>query len=290
MATRAYWKGHIRLSLVSFPVRLHAAVTSSNKIALHQYDSESGERIRYQKVDESGNEVPDEDIIKGYEYEKGSFVPIDDDEIEELKLESKHTIDLVQFTDVDDIDPIYYERSYYVVPEGEIAEEAFLTVRDALRNARKAAIGQIVLNRKERIVCLRPCRKGLIMDTLRYAYEVREAQSYFEDIPEEAEINDEQLNLAEQLIEQKTKKFDPKAFKDHYQEGLLELIEAKLEGKEVKTLGPEKQPENVVNIVDALKASLKQSKKGKKANTPEKKTKKSSKSSKAKSGKSSKAA
>ncbi|MEX1037178.1 MAG: Ku protein [Sneathiella sp.] len=259
MAPRAYWKGHIRLSLVSFPVRLHAAVTSSNKISLHQYDKDSGERIRYQKVDESGDEVPDEDIIKGYEYEKDSYVPIDDDDLEKLKLESKHTIDLVQFTDNEDIDPIYFDKSYYVVPEGEIAEEAFLTVRDALKNSKKAAIGQVVLSRKERIVCLRPCRNGLIMDTLRYAYEVREAEKYFEDIPSKVKINKEQLELAEQLIEKKTKTFDPKDFKDHYQEGLLEIIEAKLKGKEISTSSKKPKADNVINIVDALKKSLEQS-------------------------------
>lgn len=269
MAPRAYWKGHIRLSLVSFPVRLHAAVTASEKISLHQYDKDSGSRIHYRKVDDSGDEVPDEDIIKGYEYEKGSYVPIDDDDLDKLKLESKHTIELVQFTDIDDIDPIYFDKSYYVVPEGAIAEEAFLTVRDALKNAKKAAIGQVVLSRKERIVCLRPCRNGLIMDTLRYAYEVREAEQYFEDLPEKAEINKEQLELATQLIQQKTKSFDPRSFKDHYQEGLLEIIQAKLKGKKIATTGKTEKPENVVNIVDALRQSLAQS--GKKAAQKEKK-------------------
>lgn len=263
MAIRAYWKGHIRLSLVSFPVRLHAAVTSSEKISLHQYDKESGERIHYQKVNESGEEVEAEDIVKGYEYEKGSYVPIEDDDLDKLKLESKHTIELVQFTDIDDVDPVYFEKSYYVVPEGDIAEEAFLTVREALKSAKKAAIGQVVLNNKERIVCLRPCSKGLVMDTLRYAYEVREAERYFEDIPEKAKVNKEQLELAKQLIEQKTRSFDPQAFKDNYQQGLMEIIEAKLKGKKASTGGKKQQADNVVDIMDALKKSLEQSKKGK---------------------------
>ena len=264
MALRAYWKGHIRLSLVSFPVRLHAAITSSEKISLHQYDKETGDRIRYQKVDESGDEVVGEDIIRGYEYEKGSYVPIEDEDLDKLKLESKHTIELVQFTNIDDVDPIYFEKSYYVVPEGEIAEEAFLTVREALKSSKKAAIGQVVLNKKERIVCLRPCCNGMIMDTLRYDYEVRESQRYFEDIPKKAKINKEQLELAKQLIEQKTQPFDPKAFKDNYQQGLLDIIEAKLKGKKVTTSGKKPQADNVVNIVDALKKSLEQSQKSKK--------------------------
>ncbi|QJR81666.1 Ku protein [Alteromonas pelagimontana] len=263
MALRAYWKGHIRLSLVSFEVRLHAAITATKKLSLHQYDKESGDRIHYQKVDESGNEVPKEDIIRGYEYEKGSHVPIDDDDLNNLKLESKHTIDLVQFTDINDVDPIYFEKSYYVVPQGEIAQEAFLTVREALKKAKKAAIGQVVLSGKERIVSLRPCGNGLIMDTLRYAYEVREAEKYFEDIPAKADVGKEQLSLAESLIEQKTKPFDPKAFKDHYQTGLMEIIEAKLEGHKATTKGKRSTAKNVVNIVDALKKSLEQSNKEK---------------------------
>ncbi len=259
MAPRAYWKGHIRLSLVSFPVRLYAAVTQSETISLHQYDKETGDRIHYQKVNDEGDEVPDEDIVKGYEYEKGSYVPIDDEDMEKLRLESKHTIDLVQFVDIDDVDPIYFDKSYYIAPEGAIAEEAFLTIREALKSTKKAAIGQVILSRKERIVSIRPCGNGLVMDTLRYSYEVREAEQYFEDIPAKADINKDQLELAKQLIEQKSKAFDPKAFKDHYQEGLLEIIEAKLKGKKIKGTGKRARPENVINIVDALKKSLEQS-------------------------------
>lgn len=259
MAPRAYWKGHIRLSLVSFPVRLYAAVMQSETISLHQYDKETGDRIHYQKVNDEGDEVPDEDIVKGYEYEKGSYVPIDDEDMEKLRLESKHTIDLVQFVDIDDVDPIYFDKSYYIAPEGAIAEEAFLTIREALKSTKKAAIGQVILSRKERIVSIRPCGNGLVMDTLRYSYEVREAEQYFEDIPAKADINKDQLELAKQLIEQKSKAFDPKAFKDHYQEGLLEIIEAKLKGKKIKGTGKRARPENVINIVDALKKSLEQS-------------------------------
>lgn len=258
MAPRAYWRGYIRLSLVTFPVRVYAAITQTEKISLHQYDRETGERIHYQKVNEEGQPVPAEDIIKGYEYDKDSYVPLEDDDLEKLKLESRHTIDLVQFTELDDVDPIYFERSYYVAPDGDIATEAFLTVREALRKSRKAAVGQVVLSSKERIVLLRPCSSGLIMDTLRYSYEVREAAAYFEDIPEKAEISQEQLELASLLIDQKTRKFDPKAFKDHYQEGLMEIIQAKLKGQEIRKTGPERKPQNVVDIVAALKKSLEQ--------------------------------
>lgn len=269
MAARAYWKGHIRLSLVSFPVRLHAATTESEKISLHQYDKDTGERIRYQKVNEEGEVVPEQDIVKGYEYEKGSYVPIEDEDLEKLRVESKHTLELVQFTDVNDIDPIYFDKAYYVTPENELAEEAFLTVRDALRKSKKAALGQIVLNKKEQIVCLRACSKGLILNTMRYAYEVRESEEYFEGLPKEAEVGKEQIELAEQLIKQKTKPFDPKKFKDHYQEGLLEIIEAKVKGNKLpSTPARRDKGQNVVNIMDALKKSLEQS--GKTSAKPEK--------------------
>jgi DNA end-binding protein Ku len=258
VAQRAYWKGHIRLSLVSFPVRLYPAVTGTEKIALHQYHKKTGERIHYQKITDSGIEAEPDDIIKGYEYEKGHFVSIDDRDMEKLRLESKHTIDLVQFVDSEEVDPIYFEHSYFVAPDGEIAQEAFLTVREALKYTHKAAIGQIVLGSKERIVLLRPCRKGLILNTLRYAYEVRNAETYFEDIPLKAQLNEEQLELAELLIEKKSAPFDPKAFKDHYQQGLMEIIEAKLHGKSFRKVEDRGKPSNVVNIVDALKQSLRQ--------------------------------
>lgn len=270
MAARAYWKGHIRLSLVSFPVRLYAVVTSTEKISLHQYHKETGERIRYHKVTDSGEAAEPDDIVKGYEYEKGHFVPVEDEDFEKLRLESKHTIDLVQFTGIGDVDPIYFDKSYYIAPDGEIAMEAYLTIREALRRTRKAAIGQVVLSNKERIVSLRPCGSGMILDTLRYAYEVREAETYFKDIPAEAELDGEQLKLAEQLIEGKSAPFDPKAFKDHYQQGLMDIVKAKLKGEEVRPAGGEERPGNVIDIMDALKRSLEQNQ-GKKADTGKKK-------------------
>ena len=265
MAARAYWKGHIRLSLVSFPVRLYAAITSTEKILLHQYHKKTGERIHYEKVTDSGLEAEPEDIIKGYEYEKGHFIPIDSEDLEKLRLESKHTIYLVQFTDMKDVDPIYFDKSYFVAPDGKIAEEAYLTLREALNRSGKVGIGQIILGSKERIVSLRPCSKGLILDTLLYSYEVREAENYFEDIPKKANLNKEQLELAELLIEKKTVPFDPKSFKDHYQEGLLEIVEAKMKGEELRVSDKTRPASNVINIVDALKRSLKQNDTGKPA-------------------------
>ena len=259
MAQRAYWNGHIRLSLVTFPVRLHAAVTDTEKIKLHKIERSTGRRIHYQNATEDQERVEPVDIVKGYEYEKGQYIPIEDDEIKKLRVESKHMIDLVQFTDVTDIDPIYFEKPYYIVPDGPVADEAFVTLRDSLRAAKKVALGQITLAGKERIACIRPCGKGLVLETLRYSNEVRRAGDIFRDVPDHVPVSKEQIELAAELIERKTAAFDPTAFKDHYQEGLLEIINAKLHHRR-PDLGPvERQPAKVVNIMDALKRSLAQS-------------------------------
>lgn len=259
MPQHAYWKGHIRLSLVTFPVRLYPAVTASEKISLHKYDKESGQRIRYQNVNEDGDVVDTDDIVKGYEYEKGSFIEISDKEFEKLKLESKHTVDLVQFVDIADIDPIYFENPYYVSPENELGQEAYITVRDALKKSKKVAIGQVIIANKERIVALKACGKGLIIETLRYNYEVRKAEEYFDDIKSGSEPNKDQLDLALELIKRKSGKFEPQKFKDLYQEGLKEIINAKLEKRSPKLKEGAPPPGKVINIMDALKRSLDQS-------------------------------
>jgi DNA end-binding protein Ku len=279
MAQRAYWKGHIRLSLVSFPVRLYPSVTATEKISLHKYDKKSASRIHYEEVNEKGEEVTGENIVKGYEYEKGSFVEINDDEIEKLKVESKHTIDLIQFTDMKSIDAVYYDKPYFVAPDGPIAAEAYMTIRDALKQAGKVALGQIVLSNKERIVAIKPCGKGLLLETLRYNYEVRRAEDYFEDIPATSDVGEDQIQMAQMLIDAKTAAFDPKKFKDHYQEGLQEIINAKLEHRKPDFGHEDKAPAKVVNIMDALKKSLAQSKAAKpektvKVKKPATKTKK----------------
>jgi len=257
MAQHAYWTGHIRLSLVTFPVRLYTAVTGTEKISLHKYDKHTEQRIRYQNVNQDGDVVDAEDIIRGYEYEKGSFVPIENKELDKLRLESKHTIDLVQFTPVGDIDAIYYDNPYYIAPEGEIAQEAYQTLREALRSSKKVALGQVVLASKERIVAIKPCGKGLVMETLRYNYEVRKASQFFADI-HDVELNKDQLALAEQLIGNKTAPFKPELFKDRYQQGLQEIINAKLKHRKPDLGEDIKPPSNVVNIMDALRKSLEQ--------------------------------
>lgn len=259
MPQHAYWTGHVRLSLVTFPIRLYPATSPGEKIRLHKYDKETGQRIHYQNVNEDGEVVDADDIIKGYEYEKGSFVPIEDKELEKLKLEARHTIDLVQFCDIASIDPIYFDAPYYIAPDGDLAQDAYLTLREALRGSKKVALGQVVLHNKERIVAIKPCGKGLLMETLRYNYEVRQAEDYFEGIQSGADLSKDQLDLAEELVKRKTAKFDPKKFKDLYQEGLKEIINAKLEKRPARLKKGEPPPGNVVNIMDALKKSLEQS-------------------------------
>lgn len=260
MPQHAYWKGHIRLSLVTFPVRLYPAVTTSEKISLHKYDKETGQRIHYQNVNEDGDVVEPDDIVKGYEYEKGSFIPIEDKEIEKLRLESKHTVDLVQFVELSSIDPIYFDSPYYVSPDNELAKEAYVTVRDALKKSKMVAIGQVIIANRERIVALKACGKGLILETLRYNYEVRKAEEYFEDIKSGEQPNDDQLDLALELIKRKSSEFQPTKFKDLYQEGLKEIIQAKMEKRSPRVKDEKLPSGKVINIMDALKKSLEQSK------------------------------
>lgn len=259
MPARAYWDGHIRLSLVTFPVRLFAAVTDSEKIKLHKIDRKSGKRVHYKNSTEDKSEVEASDIVKGYEYEKGHYIEIEDKELQKLKVESKHTIELVQFVDSKEIDAIYFDNPYYVVPNGKVAQEAYVTVRESLRAEKKVALGQITIAGKERIAAIKPCGKGLILETLRYANEVRTANEIFEDIPENVALPKDQIELAAMLIKSKAGHFDPSSFKDSYQVGLMEIINAKLDHRAPSLPEAGKEPGNVVNIMDALKRSLAQS-------------------------------
>lgn len=254
MPARAYWKGHLRLSLVSFPVRLHPAVSSSAKVQLHQIHKTTGERVHYQKFVPDIGPVENEDIVKGYEYEKDRYVTIEPEELEQIRLESKHTIDIVQFVDAEEVDPVYYERSYFVLPDGEFAVEPFRVVRDALRDTGKVALGQVVLSGAEHLVALRPKGRGMIMETLRYASQVRRAETYFEEIGE-GEADPEQIELAKQIIRSRSAPFEPARFKDHYQSALRELVGEKLRGAPPQ-LEAAPQPPRVVNLMDALRRSV----------------------------------
>jgi DNA end-binding protein Ku len=258
MAARAYWQGQIRLALVSIPVEIYSATKSGATVAFHQIHEPSGKRIKYEKVVPGVGPVDPDEIVKGFEYEKGHYVLLDEDEINAVKLESKKTLELTQFVDFSDIDPIYYDKPYYVVPADDLAEEAFIVVREALRKAKKIGLGQLALRGREYIVSLKPCGRGMVLETLRYADEVNKASSFFRDIPDD-EPEEDLLDLATTLIEKKTSKFEPAAFHDRYVDALKDLIERKKKGKTIQAEeepAPVSRGSNVVDLMAALKRSL----------------------------------
>ncbi|MFL6846096.1 MAG: Ku protein [Allosphingosinicella sp.] len=257
MAARAYWKGQIRLALVSIPVEIFSATRSGATIAFNQIHEPTGKRVKYEKVVPGIGPVDPEDIVKGYQYEKGSYVLLTDEEIESAKLESKRTLELTQFVDYDDIDVLYYEKPYFVVPADDLAEEAFIVLREALKRTKKVALGQLALRGREYLVSLKPCGRGLVLETLRYADEVNKAQSYFRDIGD-SRPDEELLDLAEALIERKTAPFDPSKYHDRYIEAVEQLIEQKRKGKTIHTdedTAPARGS-NVIDLMAALKRSI----------------------------------
>lgn len=252
---RAYWTGHLRLSLVVVPVRLFAASSERTKVRFHKIYKPTGERVHYQNVTESKGPVDADDIVKGFEYEKGRYVTFEDEELEKVRLESRRTIDLVQFSKAGEIAPMYYDKPYFVAPDGKYALEAYAVIRDALRASNTTAIGQIVLARREHMAAIRPCGKGMLLETLRYSYEVRDSEDYFEDLPDN-KVDDDQLELAQHLIRQKMRKFDPGKFHDHYEEALRELVQAKLKHRKLPELKEPRKSGEVIDLMAALKQSL----------------------------------
>jgi DNA end-binding protein Ku len=255
MAARAYWTGNIRLSLVSIPVEVIPATKNAAKISFHQIHKPSGSRIRYQKVVPGIGPVDTDEIVKGYEIDKGKYVLLEDKEIDDLKLEAKKTIDLVQFVDSDEIDPIYFERPFFVLPEEGEDNEAFVVLRDALKKTKKIGLGQIVIRGKGSIVALKPCGKGLLLETLRYADEIKKAGSAFSGIKEEKPAGD-MIELAEELIERKSKRFHPEDFKDSYNDALRELIEAKAEHRKVRQIEAPREGAQIIDLMQALRKSV----------------------------------
>ena len=260
MAARAYWQGQIRLALVSIPVEIYAATKSGAQIAFHQIHEPSGKRVRYEKTVPGLGPVKSEDIVKGFEVSKGDYVLLQPDEIEAVKLESKKTLELTQFVDADEIDVLYYERPYYVVPADDLAEEAFIVLREALRRAKKIGLGQLAMRGREYVVSLKPCGRGMVLETLRYADEVNRAQSYFREI-EDVKPDPELLDLAEALIEKKTAPFKPDSFHDRYVDALERLIEKKKKAKGRRIIEdeddtPVKRSGNVIDLMAALKKSV----------------------------------
>jgi DNA end-binding protein Ku len=256
MASRAYWTGQIRLSLVSIPVDIVPATKSAARISFHQVHKPSGSRIRYQKVVPGVGPVENDEIVKGYELDNGKYVLLTDDELDNIKLEAKKTIDLVQFVDQDEIDPLYYDRPFFILPQDDSDAEAYVVLRQALRKTRKVALGQIVIRGKGSIVAIKTCDDGLMMETLRYADEVKKANTAFKGVPNikpEADL----VELAEELIERKSKKFDPAAFKNTYEEALQELIDSKAEHRQVREIEEPQRGATVINLMDALRRSVK---------------------------------
>ena len=259
MAARPYWKGQIRLALVSIPVEIYSATKSGATIAFNQIHEPTGKRIKYEKVVPGVGPVDVDEIVKGFQYAKDQYVLLDDEEIEGVKLESKKTLELTQFVEAEDIDEIYFEKPYYVVPADDLAEEAFIVLREALRRTGKVGLGQLAMRGREYVVSIKACGRGLVMETLRYADEVNKAASYFRDIAD-SDPDEDLLDLATTLIDKKTGKFDASDFHDRYVEALKELIERKKKGKTLNLDDgkDEKVPSgsNVVDLMAALKKSI----------------------------------
>lgn len=261
-ATRPYWKGQIKLSLVSFPVELYSATAGTSRIAFHQIHEPTGKRVRYEKIVPGVGAVDTDDIMKGFEYEKGNYVLLDNEELDAVRLESARTLELTQFVDYDEVSPLYFEKPYFVAPGDKQSEEAFRVIRDALRATRKMGIGKLAIRGREYLAALRPCGRGLLLETLRFEEEVREAEDYFRDIKDEkppAEL----LDVAKQLITRKEARFDPGKFKDSYAAALRELVDEKLKsrGRKIK-LDKEERPTGgaqVIDLMGALKRSLENS-------------------------------
>jgi DNA end-binding protein Ku len=260
MPARPYWRGQLRLALVSIPVEVYSATRSGSSVTFRQIHEPSGKPVNYVKSVKGIGPIDTDEIVRGFEYERGHFVLLDDQELDAIALESKKTLELTLFVPSKDIDIIYYEKPYFVVPADDLAVEAFTVLREALRKSSMVGIGQLAIRGREHTVALRPCDRGLTMETLRYADELTKAQSYFRDIPD-VDVDPDLLEMAEALVERKTGSFDPTAFRDHYVDSLDELVQRKLHAKGRKIVA-EKETEpaasgsNVIDLMAALKKSL----------------------------------
>ena len=256
MAPRAYWKGYLKLSLVSCPIALFPATSEREKISFHQVNKETGHRIRYKKVDaETGDEVDNADIVKGYEIAKGEYIELEPDELEAVAIESKHVIDIDEFVPRNEIDELYLRDPYYIVPDGEVGQQAFAVIRDAIRKEGMVALGKVVFTSREHIIALEARGKGMLGVTLRYPYEVRDETEYFDTIEDE-KIPKDMIDLAIHIVETKTGHFKPQQFKDEYEDALKDLLRRKQKGEKIER-PKERAPSNVINLMDALRQSLK---------------------------------
>ena len=257
MAPRAYWKGYLKLSLVSCPIALYPASSSSERVSFNRINKKTGHRLKQQNVDsETGEPVDKEDIGRGYEIGKGEYLLIVDEELEKIQIESTHTIEIDSFVPRGEIDDRYLDSPYYVAPTDKVGQEAFAVIRDAIRDKEMVGLGRIVLARREHVVMLEAFEKGLLATSLRYAYEVRDQAAYFEDIPELA-LPAEMKQLAGHIIDTKASHFDAKKFEDHYETALVELLRKKQAGRAIEPIrDAEPTSPRVINLMDALRASI----------------------------------
>jgi DNA end-binding protein Ku len=255
MAPRANWKGFLRLSLVTCPVALYPATSESEKISFNQLNRRTGHRIKYLKVDaDTGEEVPNEDIVKGYMLDKETFIEVSKEELEEIALESTRTIEIDEFVEREEIDPRYLIRPYYLRPDGKVGHDAFAVIRETIREMNKVAIGRVVLTNREHIIALEPLHKGLVGTLLRYPYEVRSEGEYFSEI-QDVKITKDMLDLAKHIVNQKSGSFEPDKFEDQYETALIDLISQKRAGKPI-TSKERPRGENVVDLMEALRRSV----------------------------------
>lgn len=254
---RAYWKGFLRLSLVSIAVEIYNAVEAKSEISFRQIHKPSGRRVNYEKVVQGIGKIENSDIVKGYEVDTDTYITLDPEEIDAVKLESKKTIDLVQFVDAKQIDYRYYERPYFVAPADELAGEGYVVIRDALRKTGKVGLAQLTIGGREWLVAIAPLEDGLVMEMLRYNDELRKPEDYFDEVPT-TKPDKEMVDLAVQLIGKKSGAFSPEKFEDHYASALKELIQDKLKGRKIIAPNDESRPKggNVVDLMEALKKSL----------------------------------
>jgi DNA end-binding protein Ku len=254
MAPRASWKGHIRLSLVSCAVKMFPATSTSERISFNQLHKDTHNRINMKPVDPELGLVERADLVRGYEYEDKQYIIIEDEDLDAVRIESNHTLNIEAFVDESEVDVIYQDAPYYLAPDGAMAEETFVVLREAMRKAGKVAIARLVLSSRERVVTIGARENGMFVTTLRNPNEVRGTAEYFGNVPV-GKPEPEMLDLAEKLIEQKVTHFDPKAYEDRYEVALLGMIKEKLKGhKPIIAAAPERG--NVINLMDALKASL----------------------------------
>jgi Ku protein len=252
----AYWKGHLRLTLVTCPIELFPATSQAEKTHFHQINTRTGNRLRQQMVDEeTGDPVDTAHKGRGYEVGKGKYVPIDEDELKAVEVESAHTLDIDGFVPKADIDKRYLDRPYYIVPSGKAAVEPFVVVRDAMKDQDRVALARIVLAHREHVVMIEPLGKGLLATTLRYDYEVRDENAYFSDIPS-PRVGRDMVALAAHILDSKATRFDPHKFKDAYETALKKLVRRKAKGHTIEPPKPDKKADNVINLMDALRRSV----------------------------------